>query len=271
MRIVSLRDAADPSDFGAKACHLGRAIAAGLPVPPGCALSVEALAAVNASAPEILPRLREALAGCGSPVAARSSAIGEDAADSSFAGQHLTVLNLASEADIVEGLREVYRSAHDEGALAYRRKRGITAGIRIAAVVQKLVDPVAAGVLFTRNPMTGARECVIEASWGLGEVVVAGLVTPDHYRVDRTGRVLEARAGDKHMISRCNPGGRTREVETTPQQAEAFCLSDGDVARLCHLAQRCEDVFGPDLDLEWAVADGAVWLLQARPITTRFG
>src|ERR687894_488261 len=125
------------------------------------------------------------------PLAARSSAVGEDAHDASFAGQHLTCLNVPSAAEAVAAVSEIRRSAHEGAALVYRARLGVTEPPRAAVVLQELVDADCAGVLFTRNPLDAADELVVEAAWGLGEAVVAGLVTPDRFRLRRDGSVLE--------------------------------------------------------------------------------
>jgi pyruvate,water dikinase len=261
-------EALDAAEFGGKAFNLGAALRAGLPVPPGYAVSVVALEAIARRDAALVDRVRAAVTSLGFPVAARSSAVGEDAEEASFAGQHITALNLTSVDETIAGLARVHDSAHTEAALAYRSKKGITAPVRIAAVVQKLVDPDCAGVLFTRNPVTGAHEHVIEAAWGLGETVVAGLVTPDHCRVSRDGRVLEARAGEKDLAVRRAPGGGTVEEEVEQALVHARCLDDAWLGRLADLATRCEEHFGEQLDLEWARVDGELLLLQSRPIST---
>lgn len=268
MSIVRLQDATDAAVFGGKAFHLGAALRAGLPVPPGFAVSVAALDGIERADPALLARVGRLVAELEPPLAVRSSAVGEDAEEASFAGQHLTCLNVIHAEAAVAALRRVYESAHTEAALAYRRRKGIDAPVRIAAVVQKLVDPVCAGVLFTRNPVTGADERVIEAAWGLGEAVVAGLVTPDHYRVARDGRVIEARAGEKDLAVRRDPAGSTCEVAVEPALVHTACL-DGDWLRRLHeLASSCEAHFGCELDLEWARVGDTLHLLQSRPIST---
>jgi pyruvate,water dikinase len=268
VRIVPLDQAHEADAFGGKAFHLGAARRAGLPVPPGYALSVEALRAVKRGDETVLERVRAVVAELGAPVAARSSAIGEDGADASFAGQHVTVLNLMTEGGAIDGLCQVHDSAHTDAALGYRVKKGISTPIQIAAVLQKLVDPICAGVLFTRNPVTGAHEHVIEAAWGLGETVVAGLVTPDHYRLGRDGRVLEARVGEKDLAVRRVQSGGTEEAPVEEHLIHARCLDDAGLAQLHDLATRCEGHFGPGLDLEWAQVGDAFYLLQTRPIST---
>ncbi len=135
-------------------------------------------------------------------------------------------------------------------------------------VVQSLLDPVAAGVMFTQNPVTGADERVIEASWGLGEAVVAGLVIPDTFRVGSDGTVLERVPGLKRIAIRTLPDGGTFEEEVPRDRTEVLCLRDEHLAQLHGLAKRCEAVYGNARDIEWALADDTIYLLQCRAVTT---
>jgi pyruvate,water dikinase len=137
----------------------------------------------------------------------------------------------------------------------------------IGVVVQALLNPDTAGVMFTRNPVTGDDERVIEASWGLGEAVVAGIVIPDHYRVDRSGQVLERTPGLKTIAVRSLPNGGTSKEKVAPELVERLCLGDDQLHKLNQLAGRCEHVYGPGRDVEWALAAGALYLLQCRAIT----
>ena len=121
--------------------------------------------------------------------------------------------------------------------------------------------------MFTKNPVTRADERVIEASWGLGEAVVAGMVIPDHYRVDRSGQVLERTPGVKSVAIRSGPNGGTVEENVDAELVEKLCLEDDQLLELNRLATRCEDVYGPARDVEWAFAEGTLYLLQCRAIT----
>jgi len=135
--------------------------------------------------------------------------------------------------------------------------------------VQLLVEPIAAGVLFTRNPITGADERLIEASWGLGEAVVNGIVVPDRARLSPQGDVLEFVAGDKDVKIWYDEGDGTREVPVEPARRQEPCVSALHLAALHDLAARCARVWGPDLDIEWALGgNDTIYLLQCRPITT---
>ena len=134
-------------------------------------------------------------------------------------------------------------------------------------VVQVLLNPDTAGVMFTTNPVTGADERVIEASWGLGEAVVAGIVIPDHYRIDRSGDVLERKSGLKRVAVRSIPNGGTVEEKVSPELVERLCLNDDQLGELNKLAGRCEQIYGSGRDVEWAIAGGMLYLLQCRAIT----
>jgi phosphoenolpyruvate synthase/pyruvate phosphate dikinase len=122
--------------------------------------------------------------------------------------------------------------------------------------------------MFTENPVTGADERLIEASWGLGEVVVNGLVVPDHIRLDRSGQVLERKAGRKRIALRPLPNGGTFEEQVPPAQVSQLCLDNAQLAALGELALQCEKAYGPRRDIEWAYQDGTLYLLQCRAITT---
>lgn len=267
IRAVALTEAVDESRFGGKAVSLGRSLRDGLPVPDGFGLdvdTVEEIVRVGAAAVESCDELLRVLGG---RVAVRSSAVGEDAKDASFAGQHTTILNAASAEALLHAVAEVHQSAHTASALAYRARMNIAGPPRIAVVVQRLIDADCAGVLFTRNPTTGARERLIEAAWGLGESVVAGTVVPDSYRLDPEGRLLERTIGVKDVALRLHASGGTTEVVVDAERANAPVLTDDALAALHQLTLRCEQVFGMDLDIEWAFEGDRLYLLQCRAIT----
>ena len=231
----------DDAEHGGKAAQLGAALRAGLPVPPGFALAhehVDEIAGIDAhTAPS---HIAEAFASLGGPVAVRSSAVGEDGAGASFAGQHATVLGVTCARTLLAAIRKVRESAHAPSAIAYRKRLGLQGTPRMGIVVQRLIDAEKAGVLFTKNPLSGDDERLIEASWGLGEIVVAGLVTPDRYRITRDGRVLERAAGEKDIAIRLRADGGTHEAPVPDHMIAALCLDDEDLAALHHLALRCE-------------------------------
>ncbi len=164
-------------------------------------------------------------------------------------------------------MSEVWWSANSDSAITYRQRVGLFTRPSVGVVVQSLVDPDTAGVMFTPNPVTGADERVIEASLGLGEAVVAGRVIPDHYRIDRAGEVLERTPGRKDIAFRSLPDGGTFEEQVPADQVERLCLDDEQLAELDRLAGRCEQVYGAARDIEWAISAGTLYLLQCRAVT----
>ena len=269
MRPIALVESVDESAYGGKAAQLAAAIRAGLPVPGGVALSFGFVDAVSAGHPTAIRELAEVCATLDGPVAVRSSAVGEDSETASFAGQHLTCLNVRpSPPALTDAVGAIWKSAYSGSALAYRQRLRLPSEPQIGVVVQELVVADCAGVLFTRNPFDGADEIVIEANWGLGESVVAGLVTPDHFRLSREGRVLERTPGTKDIEVRVLPEGGTRESEVPAELVRALCLGDKQLRELRALAMRCEKAFGGAQDLEWAFAGGTLYLLQRRAVTS---
>jgi pyruvate,water dikinase len=270
-KVVPLTKARERSLFGSKAVGLGDAARQGLPVPPGVALSGDLVEAVASEDERAIEKLADAVADLTPPFAVRSSAVDEDGAAASFAGQHLTVLNVHSAADVPGAVRDVWWSANSDSAITYRQRVGLFTRPSVGVVVQSLLNPTAAGVMFTENPVTGADERLVEASWGLGEAVVNGIVVPDHFRLDRSGQVLERKAGHKRIAIRSLPSGGTFEEPVPPGQVSQFCLDDAQLAALGHLALQCEKVYGPRRDIEWAFRDGTLYLLQCRAVTTGKG
>jgi phosphoenolpyruvate synthase/pyruvate phosphate dikinase len=265
--VVPLEKATDTSKFGSKAVGLGDALRAGIPAPPGVALSGDVVEAVASEDKDAIAQVHKAIKDLPTPLAVRSSAADEDGADASFAGQHLTLLNVPTAEDVPEALREIWWSANSDSAITYRKRVGLFTRPSVGVVVQSLLDPEAAGVMFTQNPITGASECLIEASWGLGEAVVAALVIPDNFRVDHSGEVLEKTPGRKQIAIRRKPEGGTFEEEVPAHRVEEFCISDDHLSRLGELGRRCEEIYGKGRDIEWAIADGELYLLQCRAVT----
>jgi pyruvate,water dikinase len=266
-RAVPLEKAREEALFGSKAVGLGQAVRDGLPVPPGVALSGSIVEAVAAGEGRAIKEVARSVRSLPAPLAVRSSAVDEDGAEASFAGQHLTLLNVRSANDLPDALSEIWWSANSDSAITYRQKLGLFTRPSVGVVVQSLLAPETAGVMFTKNPVTGADERLIEASWGLGEAVVAGLVIPDQFRVARSGEVLERTPGLKRIAIRGLPGGGTVEEEVSPELTERLCLDDALLGALSDLATRCEQIYGPGRDIEWAVANDTLFVLQCRAVT----
>lgn len=295
----------DQEIAGGKAIGLTRLLSRGLPVPNGVVLPVEhyrrqvarpelaglvsrvlAVDAVErASALAALRRclvhlplpadleaaVRAALPTLGAgPWAVRSSATAEDQAGHSFAGQHDTRLGVGDADAVLRAIRECWASLWSERAFAYRQHAHQDhRAAAMAVVVQQLVPAETAGVCFTADPLTGARDrVVLEASLGLGEAVAAGRVAPDRFVLSRPQlRVLQQHAGNKAMSLVPDGQGGLQERAESPERAGALSLSDAQAQEIARLALACEPAVGGPADVEWALAEGRVWLVQARPIT----
>ena len=264
---VPLIEATDTATYGSKAVGLGDALRQGIPVPPGVALSGPVVEAVAGGEEQAIEEVAKLVRPLQAPLAVRSSAVDEDGAEASFAGQHLTLLNVPSVDEVSAALRDIWWSANSDSAISYRQRVGLFTRPSVGVVVQTLLNPDVAGVMFTKNPITGADERMIEASWGLGEAVVAGLVIPDNYRIDHSGEILERTPGRKRVAIRSVASGGTVEEKVPPEDAERLCLDDEQLRELDRLAVRCEKVYGPARDIEWAFADGQLYLLQCRAVT----
>jgi pyruvate,water dikinase len=215
------------------------------------------------------------LSGTDPVVAVRSSATAEDLPEASFAGQQETFLNVEGYADVLEAIKRCWASLWTARAIGYRARQEINPdGLSLAVVVQVLVPAEAAGILFTANPVSGRRDqTLISASWGLGEAVVGGLVTPDALTVDKaSGTILDHQVADKQvMTSRVTveggTNGGTAEQPVPDELRHAPVLDPASAAELNRLGVEIEALYGMPMDIEWALADGQFAIVQARPIT----
>jgi len=203
--------------------------------------------------------------------AVRSSATAEDLPTASFAGQQDTYLNVVGPAAILEHVSRCWASLFTERAVTYRLRNGFDhRKVRMAVVVQRMVFPQVAGILFTADPVTGNRKVAsIEASFGLGEALVSGLVNADVYKV-RDGEVVERAVGKKQRATQASPDGGTREQAIEPERQEQPALTDRQAVRLAQLGRQIEAHFGRPQDIEWCLVDGDFQIVQSRPITTLF-
>ena len=227
----------------------------------------------KAGVPERLRRDVEAAyarLGEGAAVAVRSSATAEDGAGTSFAGMHETFVGVVGEATVLERLVDCWASLFGERVIAYRASRELLDEPAIAVVVQVLVPSERAGVMFTADPSTGdVGRIVIEAAFGLGEVVVGGQVEPDTYVVAKDGpRLLQTRIGRKDHQLVSDGEGAVRRVELDEAAALGKVLDEDETLGLARLGLQVEAHYGEPQDVEWAIAGGQVWLVQSRPITT---
>ncbi len=296
---------APPDGVGGKASSLMRMAAAGIRVPPGAVLTTDFFApwfdevrgstawqAYLHAAPELWPEhcgtlkammaalpwntaqrqalkeLRECLLRSDDDrFAVRSSAPDEDHAAASFAGGYLTLLGVRAQS-LEEAIRSCCASALDARVFAYKRQCGLDIALpRMAVVIQQQLASEVAGIGFSLNPITNDfDEVVIDASWGLGEAVVSGRLTPDHWVVDKVTReAIEATAGAKQIEIVLAEAGGVRETASRP--SNELSLSDAQVAELTDLIVAIEALFGQPVDIEWAYANDVLHALQARPIT----
>ena len=301
-------DGDDLDTVGGKAASLGEMTGAGLPVPPAFVVTAgtyrrfietaeieeelftavdvdhedsDALAAAADTAEELildtpLPEsVREEILAAYDAfdddpfVAVRSSATAEDLPDASFAGQQETFLNVGRET-LVDRVKQCWASLFTQRAIYYRNRQGFPHDdVDIAVVVQRMVDAEKSGVMFTSHPSTGAPQVIIEAAWGLGEAVVSGSVSPDNYEVDReTGAIENVAVADKKTLMERDDDGETIEREVAEERRHERVLTDEEIAQLLELGRTVEDHYGEPQDVEWALRDGEVYMLQSRPITT---
>jgi pyruvate,water dikinase len=209
--------------------------------------------------------------GTGHAYAVRSSATAEDLPSASFAGQQDTFLNVRGEEKLLDAVRWCWASLFTDRAIAYRAKHGFPhRAVLLAVVVQRMVVPEVSGILFTADPITGRRKTVcIDASFGLGEALVAGLVTADLYRV-RAGAITTKRVSRKALAIRPLPDGGTVTEALPPEEQERQALPDDRILELAGLGLRIEEHYGREQDIEWCLAGGKFYIVQARPITSLY-
>ncbi|WAM28166.1 rifamycin-inactivating phosphotransferase [Myxococcus sp. NMCA1] len=203
--------------------------------------------------------------------AVRSSATAEDLPTASFAGQQDTYLNVVGPAAILQHVSRCWASLFTERAVTYRLRNGFDhRKVRMAVVVQQMVFPEAAGILFTADPVTSNRKVSsVEASFGLGEALVSGLVNADVYKV-RDGEVIAKSVATKQLAIHASPAGGTHEQAIEPERQRQAALTDAQVVRLAQLGRRIEAHFGCPQDIEWCLIDDGFQFVQSRPITTLF-
>jgi pyruvate, water dikinase len=267
--------AADLAEIAAAAARF-RALVARVPLP------AEVAAAIQAGYAALAPA-----ADCAPDVAVRSSATVEDSAEASFAGLQDTYLGVSGADSVLDHVRRCWASLYNDESVAYRRRLGLPeAGVAMAVVVQRMVAPRAAGVMFTRSPVTGDRSVVaIEGTWGLGSALVCGDVTPDSWAISKvTGEITTRRVSPKSKIHQYIPtgstdgppgsaGGGVRVTDAAPGLRDAPCLTDDEIRALAAAARGVEAHYGVPQDIEWALLDGdedpaaRIVLLQSRPET----
>ena len=202
--------------------------------------------------------------------AVRSSATAEDLADASFAGLQETYLNVHGTDRVLEAIRRCWGSLFTPRVLVYRQKKGFDhTDVRLAVLVQKMVDASVSGILFTRDPNTGENHMIVEAGWGLGEAIVGGEVTPDHYVIDgATQKIVHKQVSEQKIRYVRAEGGGNRREDVPAAERSAQKLPDGRLLRLVSLARLIESRYRRPMDVEWCADGHALYIVQARPVTT---
>lgn len=290
----------DIAAAGGKGANLGEMTNAGIPVPPGAVLTAAAYdrfmdfngiipeqmlngAESESSAAEqirnairkgTLPdEIQEELSafyqtlGGNARVAVRSSATAEDLEDASFAGQQETYLNVIGIDMLLQKVRECYASLWGDRAVSYRKTQGYDRQkVALAVVIQQMIQSETAGVMFTRNPASGTDDILINASYGLGEAVVSGIVSPDEYTCGRDGNLKKAVIGSKEVQIVYDEKG-TKKESVPAELRNKQALDAGMIAELVREGLKIESHYGHPMDIEWAVNGGRIYILQARSIT----
>jgi phosphohistidine swiveling domain-containing protein len=209
------------------------------------------------------------LAGTDPAVAVRSSATAEDLPQASFAGQQETYLNVSGADHVLEATKKCWSSLWTARAIGYRLRQGVGgSGVALAVVIQQLVDAEVAGILFTVNPVDGCREhAVISAAWGLGDAVVGGRVTPDEYVMEKSsGLLVKREVADKEIMT-VKADGDIDDQPVPQNMRQVPVLENHDLVELTRLGVEIEKLYQMPMDIEWALADGEIAVVQARPIT----
>src|SRR5436309_1267551 len=203
--------------------------------------------------------------------AVRSSATAEDLPTASFAGQQDTYLNIIGKEAILKHISKCWASLFTERAITYRLQNGFDhRKVHLSVVVQKMVFPQAAGILFTADPVTSHRKVLsIDASFGLGEALVSGLVNADSYKV-RNGKIIEKKISTKKLAIYALKDGGTKEQEIEPERQNRQALTDEQILQLEHIGRKIEEHFGCPQDIEWCLVDDTFSIVQSRPITTLY-
>lgn len=258
--------------FGGKVASLGEMLGAGIPIPEGFGISVEAYKDFNNQPfPEDFKKeLAEAFSNLKTErVAVRSSAIAEDSSGASWAGQLETFLNVG-ETDLENAIRNCWRSIESDNVKSYTKDKTLDDDDLLVGVgIQKMIDSDSAGVLFTANPVTGSdTEMIIESAYGLGEMVVQGAVTPDRFIVDtNTMTVTDFNVSiKKNMMVYQN--SENVIIPVPESKVDKTSLWEDKIIELAQLGLQIQDHYGVPLDIEWAIYDETFYILQSRPITT---
>lgn len=202
-------------------------------------------------------------------VAVRSSATAEDLPEASFAGQQASFLNVKHEENLIEAVKKCWASLYEPRAIFYRRIHNFN-NPSIAVVVQKMINSDKSGVIFTVDPISGENVMIIESIWGLGEYLVLGEISPDHYVVDKTGKVLLKKIGQKPIaLVRDHATGKSIQIKTSDEKIGVQVLTDDEISKLVKYGKQLEEHYGKPQDVEFAIEQSSIMIVQTRPVTTK--
>lgn len=257
---------------GGKGASLGEMTTAGIPVPPGFVVTTEVYKQFNnQELPiDIQEEILKAFDSLGADrVAVRSSAVAEDSKTASWAGQLETYLNVPKE-DLIDRLRDCWNSIRTEQALAYATEQNISEDqLVVAVVIQKMIESEAAGVMFTINPLNkDTEELMIEAGYGLGEMLVQGMITPDSFIIDKNSLEIKTSEIQTQEIMMIFQDGENKEVPVPDEQKSEPAITEDEIKGLANLGIKIENHYGSPQDIEWALEKNNLYILQSRPITT---
>jgi len=201
-------------------------------------------------------------------VSVRSSATAEDQADASFAGQQSSFINIKGNKELIQKVKECFASIFTARAIFYRKKKQFEGLVGIAAVVQKMINSDKSGVMFSRHPVKNDEEILIEAVFGQGEGIVSGKIKPDQYTTSRTFEITEEKISDKKIAIIRTSGGLTKTIQLTPEKSKQRVLKTYEIKQLAEFAIKLEDHYKKPQDIEFAIENENIYILQTRPITT---
>jgi len=273
--VIDLTEATS-DNAGPKMGRLGDLIRRGIEVPAGFVVTPRGGETARDGdderlAGEITSAYQRMCGGAEKPVVVRSSAFDEDGAKASFAGVYDSYLGVRGAEKVIASVQACWAGLHSARAMAYRERLGHSEPPTLMAVgVMAMVQARSSGVAFTVDPVTGRDDrLIIEGSWGFGEPVVQGVVTPDRIEVAEDGRILRYKAGDKRIALRYTETGRMRHVELPADQARAPALTADEVAVLTDRVRAVAAVAGQPVDCEWVLDEsGGAWIVQWRPVTS---
>lgn len=262
----------DVKGAGGKGASLGEMTMAQISVPIGFVITTQTFREFNSQEIpiDIKEQIFKAYDELGvERVAVRSSAVAEDSSGASWAGQLETYLNVNKD-NLIESIRNCWNSMNSERALSYAGDKNIAKeDLEVAVVIQKMVESEVAGVMFTANPVTNNRdELMIEAGFGLGEMLVQGMITPDNFIVDKKSLEIKSKDIQSQDMMMVFQDGENKEIEVPSNIKDIQTITDNQVIELAQIGLKIEQHYGSPQDIEWAMEKGIFYIVQSRPITT---